>query len=214
AAVGLDQSEQDAFLEQACFGDEALRIRVRSLLSSDEQDWGLLEKPAFEAAAALFAEDRLALSVGEQLGNYRILDLLGTGGMGEVYLAEDSKLGRNIALKLLPEDFTTDELRMRRFQREARAASALNHPNIITIHEIGEYEGKHFIATEFIEGKTLRQLIRRKRLSLFRSLDIAIQAASALAAAHEAGVVHRDIKPENIMLRLDGYVKILDFGLA
>jgi serine/threonine protein kinase/Tol biopolymer transport system component len=214
AAVELDPSEQDAFLEHACSGDEALRLRVKSLLSSDEQEWELLEKPAFEAAAGLFAEDRPALSVGQFLGHYKILDLLGTGGMGEVYLAEDARLGRNIALKLLPIDFTTDELRVRRFQREARAASALNHPNIITIHEIGDFEDRHFIATEFIEGKTLRQLIRRKKLSLSKALDIAIQAASALAAAHEVGVVHRDIKPENIMLRPDGYVKILDFGLA
>ncbi len=214
AAVELDPSERDAFLEQACSGDESLRLRVTSLLSSDEQEWELLEKPAFEAAAGLLAEDRPALSVGQQLGHYRILDLLGTGGMGEVYLAEDERLGRKIALKLLPADFSTDQLRMHRFQQEARAASSLNHPNIITIHEIGEFDDRHFIATEFIEGRTLRQLMKRRRLSLHKAIDIAIQAAGALAAAHELGVVHRDIKPENIMLRPDGYVKILDFGLA
>lgn len=214
AAVEIDPSEQDAFLEQACSGDEALRIRVKSLLSSDEQDWGLLETPAFEAVAGLFAEDRPALSIGHNLGHYKVLDLLGTGGMGEVYLAEDQRLGRKIALKLLPADFSTDQLRMHRFQQEARAASALNHPNIITIHEIGEFEDRHFIATEFIEGRTLRQLMKRRKLTLPKAIDIAIQAASALAAAHEVGVVHRDIKPENIMLRPDGYVKLLDFGLA
>ncbi|MEK6325368.1 MAG: LpqB family beta-propeller domain-containing protein [Acidobacteriota bacterium] len=214
AAVEIDPSEQDAFLEQACSGDEALRIRVKSLLSSDEQEWELLETPAFEAVAGLFAEDRPALSIGHNLGHYKVLDLLGTGGMGEVYLAEDQRLGRKIALKLLPADFSTDQLRMHRFQQEARAASALNHPNIITIHEIGEFEDRHFIATEFIEGRTLRQLMKRRKLTLPKAIDIAIQAASALAAAHEVGVVHRDIKPENIMLRPDGYVKLLDFGLA
>jgi len=214
AAVEIDPSEQDVFLEQACSGDEALRIRVKSLLSSDEQEWELLETAAFEAVAGLFAEDRPALSIGQYLGHYKVLDLLGTGGMGEVYLAQDQRLGRKIALKLLPTDFSTDQLRMHRFQQEARAASALNHPNIITIHEIGEFEDRHFIATEFIEGRTLRQLMKRRKLTLPKAIDIAIQAASALAAAHEVGVVHRDIKPENIMLRPDGYVKLLDFGLA
>jgi serine/threonine protein kinase len=214
AAVELNRSEQDVFLEQACSGDGALRVRVKSLLSSDEQAWELLEKPAFEAAAGLFAEDRPALSLGDKLGHYEIVDLLGIGGMGEVYLAKDAKLGRNIALKLLPSDFTTEELRVRRFQREARAASALNHPNIITIHEIDEFEGRHFIATEFVEGKTLRQTIKHKKTNVLKTLDIAIQAAGALAAAHDVGIIHRDLKPENIMLRPDGYVKILDFGLA
>src|SRR2546422_7729991 len=165
AAVELDPSEQDAFLEQACSGNEALRLRVKALLSSDEQEWELLETPAFEAVAGLFGEDRPELSVGQCLGHYRVLELLGTGGMGEVYLAKDERLGRKIALKLLPADFSTDQLRMHRFQQEARAASALNHPNIITIHEIGEFDDRHFIATEFIEGRTLRQLMKSRRLS-------------------------------------------------
>ncbi len=134
--------------------------------------------------------------------------------MGEVYLAQDGRLGRKVALKLLPPEFTQDEDRVRRFEREARAASALNHPNILTIHEIGETDGTTFIATEFIEGETLRQRLARRRMKLSELLDIAIQVSSALAAAHEGGIVHRDIKPENIMLRRDGYVKVLDFGLA
>ena len=133
--------------------------------------------------------------------------------MGEVYLAEDSRLGRRVALKFLPDHFVTNEDRLRRFRQEARAASALNHPNIITIHEIGETETTHYIVTEFIEGETLRALIRN-RIEPVRALDIATQTASALAAAHAAGIVHRDIKPENIMLRSDGYVKVLDFGIA
>jgi len=134
--------------------------------------------------------------------------------MGEVYLAHDEKLNRKIALKLLPSDFASDSERLRRFEQEARAASALNHPNIITIHEIGEFEGRHFIATEFIDGQTLRQRLQASRLSVDESIDIAIQICSALSAAQQAGIIHRDIKPENIMLRPDGYVKVLDFGLA
>src|SRR5204863_4778950 len=134
--------------------------------------------------------------------------------MGQVYLAEDAKLRRKVALKLLPASYTRDESRLRRFQQEARAASALNHPNILTIHELGEVNGEQFIATEFVEGETLRERLNRAPLNLAETLDVAVQIAGALAAAHKAGVVHRDIKPENIMLRHDGYVKVLDFGLA
>lgn len=214
AAVELDPSEQDAFVEQACSGDEALRLRVKSLLSSDEQEWELLEQPAFEALAGLLAEDRPALSEGEQIGYYKVLSLLGIGGMGEVYLAEDTRLGRKVALKVLPADLIRNEDLARRLEHEARAASALNHPNIVTIYEISQADGRHFIATEFIEGETLRQRMQRSRLSVSEALDIAAQVASALAAAQKAGIVHRDIKPENLMLRADGYVKVLDFGLA
>ena len=134
--------------------------------------------------------------------------------MGEVFLAQDTTLGRNVALKLLRSDLTQNEERVRRFRYEARAASALNHPNILTIHEIGQEGSLHFIATEYVEGETLRQYIASSRMNLFHSLDVAIQVASALAAAHQAGIIHRDIKPENVMLRSDGYVKVLDFGLA
>jgi serine/threonine-protein kinase len=149
-----------------------------------------------------------------KLGHYRLLSLLGKGGMGEVYLAEDTQLERQVALKVLPATFTGDADRVRRFAREAKAASALNHPNILTIHEIGHEQNTHYIATEYIAGETLRERLTRERLSLQAALDIAIQIASALAAAHEAGIIHRDIKPENVMLRSDGLVKVLDFGLA
>jgi serine/threonine protein kinase len=152
--------------------------------------------------------------MAEQISHYRIINQLGAGGMGEVYLAEDTQLGRKIALKLLPEKFTQDEDRVRRFEREARAASALNHPNIITIYEIGQVEATHYIATEFIDGQTLRQQIAGRKLTLNAALEVAIQVASALTAAHEAGITHRDVKPENIMVRRDGIVKVLDFGLA
>ncbi|HJZ81833.1 MAG TPA: serine/threonine-protein kinase [Pyrinomonadaceae bacterium] len=139
---------------------------------------------------------------------------LGAGGMGEVYLARDARLERNVAIKVLPEEFTADAVRVRRFEREAKAASALNHPNIITIYEIGEANGSHYIATEYIEGKTLRQRIVLQSLSVPEALDITIQVASALSAAHQAGIIHRDVKPENVMLRPDGYAKVLDFGLV
>lgn len=149
------------------------------------------------------------------VSHYRIIKKLGAGGMGEVFLAEDTSLGRRVALKLLPRQYTQDEERLRRFKLEARAASALNHPNILTIHEVGEADGHHFIATEFIEGETLRAALNRTgSMKIDAALNVATQVASALAAAHEAGIVHRDIKPENIMLRPDGYVKVLDFGLA
>src|SRR5689334_1576035 len=148
------------------------------------------------------------------LSRYRILNKLGAGGMGEVYLAEDTRLHRRVALKFLPTQFISDATRVRRFEKEARAASALNHPNILTIHEIGEADGAHFIATEFVEGTTLRQRLSLAPLALIDALDVAIQVAAALQAAHAIGVVHRDIKPENLMLRHDGYVKVLDFGLA
>ncbi len=154
------------------------------------------------------------LPANTTISHYRILSRLGVGGMGEVYLAEDTKLRRKVALKLLSAELTKNEDRLRRFEQEAFAASALSHPNILVIHEIGAEDDMHFIATEFIEGETLRDHIARSKMSLRETLDIAIQTASALAAAHKAGIVHRDIKPENIMLREDGYAKVLDFGLA
>ncbi len=151
---------------------------------------------------------------GRRIGHYEIISLLGKGGMGEVYLAQDHKLGRKVALKFLPLSFTKDADRLRRFEREARAASALNHPNILTIHEIGEVDGHKFIATEFIDGETLREKIASGPLKVNQALHIVEQVASALADAHAAGIIHRDLKPENIMLRRDGIVKVLDFGLA
>src|SRR5438046_2080209 len=165
-------------------------------------------------AAKMLVDDESLSLVGKQLGHYQVLSLLGSGGMGEVYLAEDTRLKRKVALKLLPAELTANPDRLRRFEQEARAASALNHPNIITIHEIGQVDGLNFIVTEFIAGQTLRELITTARMNLLVVLDVATQAASALAAAHAAGIVHRDLKPENIMLRPDGLIKVLDFGLA
>ena len=214
SALELDPTQRVAFLAQACAGDEELLREVESLIASNEQAGEFIHAPALEVAAELIVTDPPDLLPGKSLGPYTILELLGSGGMGEVYLAQDSRLGRRVALKLLPDHFVTNQDRLRRFQQEARAASALNHPNIITIHEIGETETTHYIVTEFIEGETLRALLSRNRVEPVRALDIATQTASALAAAHVAGIVHRDIKPENIMLRRDGYVKVLDFGIA
>ncbi len=156
----------------------------------------------------------MPIEVGTRLGRYEIRALLGTGGMGEVYLAYDTSLRREVAIKILPAEFTQNKVRLARFEREAYAASSLNHPNILTIYEIGEQDGNQFIATEYVEGESLRHHLSRSRIELREVLDITSQVASALAAAHEAGIVHRDIKPENIMLRRDGLIKVLDFGLA
>ncbi len=214
AALEQEPAERAVFLWEVCAADEDLRKEVEYLISCDDQQECLIDAPAFEVAASFLAPNQPELAIGQSVGHYKVLELLGTGGMGEVYLAEDERLRRRIALKLLPADFTVDETRVQRFQQEARSASALNHPNIITIHEIGEFDGHYFIATEFIEGETLRQRIKHARFSSREALDIAIQVAGALMAAHRAGIVHRDIKPENIMVRPDGYIKVLDFGLA
>jgi serine/threonine protein kinase len=214
AALRRDPASRPVFLDGACLDDDELRSEVESLLAAHDEAGSFIHAPAVEVAAELIAEEQTDSLTGQSLGQYKIISKIGAGGMGEVYLANDSRLGRKVALKLLPDYFVNDKDRLTRFHQEARAASSLNHPNIITIHEIGQVDSSHFIATEFIEGKTLREVIANRSLKLTEALDVAIQAASALAAAHAAGIVHRDIKPENIMLRPDGYVKVLDFGLA
>jgi eukaryotic-like serine/threonine-protein kinase len=214
SAVERASGERAAFLHEACRGDEGLRREVESLLTSYERAENFIELPAFEVTPELVTNDKAGALVGKGIGHYRIESLIGVGGMGEVYVARDERLGRKAALKLLPDSLTTDETQLSRFKNEARSASALNHPNILTVYEIGAEGNRLFIATEFIEGITLRALLARGRIKPHAALEIAVQVASALAAAHEAGVVHRDIKPENIMLRPDGYVKVLDFGIA
>src|SRR4029450_8105617 len=213
-AVERAPGERAAFLDEACHGDDGLRREVGSLLTSYERSENFIELPAFQVAPELVTNDRTGALVGKLIGHYRIESLIGGGGMGEVYLARDERLGRKAALKLLPDSLTTDETQLSRFKNEARSASALNHPNILTVYEIGTEGNRQFIATEFIEGITLRASLEGARINPHAALEIAMQVASALAAAHEAGVVHRDIKPENIMLRPDGYVKVLDFGIA
>ena len=213
-AMELEPERRNAFLREACADDEELRREVESLLAAHESAEGFIDQPAIEIAAGLFANQTSGSIEGKKIGNYQALALLGKGGMGEVYLANDLKLGRKVALKFLSQQFIQDPVRVKMFEREARAASALNHPNIITIFDIGQFEGGHYIVSEFIEGQTVRQRLKASAMPLGEAMGVAVQTASALAAAHEAGIVHRDIKPENVMVRRDGYVKVLDFGLA
>ena len=214
AALELSSGKRAAFLDANCKDDQELRQEVESLLAYDEQARNFIESPPDTLAAEMVAAEQATALIGEKISHYQVISLLGRGGMGEVYLAQDTNLGRKIALKLLPEQFTKDTEQVRRFEREARAASALNHPNILTIHEIGAIENGRFIISEFVEGQTLRRRIAGNPMELKSTLDIAIQVSSALATAHAAGITHRDIKPENVMLRPDGLVKVLDFGLA
>jgi serine/threonine protein kinase len=215
-ALALPPNERAAFLQQACDDDE-IRQEVEALLIANDEavaDTAFLNTPALEVAAQAIADEPIESRLGSEIGHYKILSLLGRGGMGEVFLAQDTQLGRHVALKLLPPEFTRDTERVQRFRQEARAASALNHPNIITIFAIDEADGMQFIATEFIDGATLRDRLSEGGLSWSEALEVTVQIAHALAEAHQAGIIHRDVKPENVMLRKDGIVKVLDFGLA
>jgi len=205
--------ERAAFLDEACASDATLRSEVESLISSHDQADDSIEAMAGGVAAQMFADDQTSSFVGGSIGPYKVIGHIGKGGMGEVYLAQDPRLGRRVAIKLLRREFARDEDRLRRFQQEAHAASALNHPNILTVYAIEQVDSMYFIATEYVEGETLRQRMS-STMKLREVLDVAIQVASALSVAHQAHIVHRDIKPENIMIRADGYVKVLDFGLA
>jgi Tol biopolymer transport system component len=213
-AMDRDPQARAAFVAEACDGDDDLRREVESLLKAQIQSEPFLSRPALDVAARKLAGDKQDSLVGKKFGAYQVISVLGIGGMGEAYLARDDRLGRKLALKLLPRAFTRDPDRVRRFEKEARAASALNHPNILTIYDIGEMAGTHFIAAEYVEGNTLRQLLERGPLRVKETIGICAQIADALDAAHEAGLVHRDIKPENAIVRPDGYVKVLDFGLV
>jgi serine/threonine-protein kinase len=214
-ALEMTPEARSAFLDEKCTGDALLRQEVESLLASAGQPLDFLQKPVLEAANRMIVDDRhKTIAAGTQLDHYKIISRLGAGGMGEVYLAEDTRLRRKVALKTIAPELTQDERGLRRFEHEAHAASALNHPNILTIYEFGQADGMRFIASEFIEGVTLRQKLFTGKLELNSAIDIAMQVASALAAAHDGGIVHRDIKPENVIVRKDGIVKVLDFGIA
>ncbi|MBL8203438.1 MAG: protein kinase [Blastocatellia bacterium] len=208
--VELKPPERAAFLTSACKGDQHLRAQIERMLAADDSADSFLESSPVHH----LLEATQPVKMGQAIGSYRITDNLGVGGMGEVYVAQDLRLERNVAVKLLPAVYTLDESRVQRFVREAKAVSALNHPNIVTIHEVGQSDQTHFIVTELVAGKTLRLLLDERSLRLTETIDIAIQIASALSSAHEVGIVHRDIKPENVMVRPDGIVKVLDFGLA
>src|SRR5216110_3190592 len=214
AALDHQPDQISTFLDTACGGDEVLRRRVEALLASRQRAASFIETSAVGLATKIIQNGQADSLVGQTIGHYKISESIDTGGMGEVYLAIDITAGRKAALKLLPFRFTGDAERLKRFQQEAHAVVALNHPNILTIYEIGEDHSTHYIASELIEGETLRQRLARGRMQVGEALDVAVQVASALAAAHEAGIVHRDINPGNIMLRPDGYVKVLDFGIA
>ncbi len=214
AALQCEPRERLPFLDRVCGDDVELRDEVASLLAAHEEAGGFIAGRAIEDAASLLLGGAPPSRRRRLVSHYRLLDLAGGGGMGEVYLAIDTRLGREVALKLLPAEFASDAERVKRFEREARIASALNHPNILTVYEIGRDGETLFIAAEFVKGRTLREILAEGRMETIAALDVAIQVASALEAAHSAGIVHRDIKPENLMLRPDGYVKALDFGLA
>jgi eukaryotic-like serine/threonine-protein kinase len=212
AALEMEPDKQKAFLDEVCAGKEDLRKEIEELLAADERAVSFIEAPAMLHPEVL--ESTVSASSPFTLGHYVVLEKLGHGGMGEVYLAEDKRLLRKVALKILPAQFTKDPERLRRFQNEARAASALNHPNILVVYDVGQVGGTPFIATEYVQGKTLRTVMSSGKVKMQHAVEIAIQTASALAAAHEAGIIHRDIKPENILQRPDGYVKVVDFGVA
>ncbi len=216
AAFELSPEKRKAFLNQACGDNHELRKEVEALLSADERAQSFIEAPALVQHSDLLSKDQELFDhpFPFTFGHYQVLHQIGEGGMGKVYLAEDKSLSRKVALKILRGGFAKEPGRLQRFQNEARAASSLNHPNILTVYETGQENGIPFIATEYVEGKTLRVQLSSGKIRIRDAVEIAIQICSALAPAHEAGIVHRDIKPENIMLRPDGIVKVLDFGVA
>ncbi|MBS1811484.1 MAG: protein kinase [Acidobacteria bacterium] len=216
AALELPPAERPAFLTAVSGDDTELRTEVEKLLANLVTSEEFLSRPALNVAAEIYAENQPAEAslIGTRISHYEILSLLGVGGMGQVYLAKDTRLGRQVALKLLPTRFMQNAEHLRRFEREALAASALNHPNILTIYEFGVEGETHFLVTEYVQGENLRQRMAQGTLTVAEVLDITTQLASALHAAHQAKIIHRDIKPDNVMIRSDGIVKVLDFGLA
>jgi serine/threonine protein kinase/Tol biopolymer transport system component len=213
SALEREPAQRNAFLQEACGGDEALRREVESLLAYNTDGQRILDRPALQVVAEKLAEEPPTL-IGKSLGPYQVVGVLGAGGMGEVYRARDGRLNREVAIKVLPRHLSERADLQQRFEQEARAVSALNHPNIITIHEIGRVDSVHYMVMELVEGKTLREILSSGALVTKRVLQLTTQVADGLAKAHAAGIVHRDLKPENLMITKEGLVKILDFGLA
>jgi serine/threonine-protein kinase len=214
AAVELTSGQRPAFLDQACAGDEELRREVESLLASHEQAHTFIESPPDDVVAGMIAEEQANTILGRTLGHYKLHSLLGAGGMGEVYRARDLRLDRDVAVKILPEQFAQDAEALRRFEREAKAVAALSHPNILSIFDFGAEQGGNYAVMELLEGETLRQRLNRSSIDWTEGVKIGASIADGLAAAHAKGIIHRDLKPENIFLTRDGGVKILDFGIA
>lgn len=212
-AVEKNASERTAFLDEACRENQSLRKEVEALLNTCGDD-DFLEKPAFEAVPELFDSEAGDSLIGTQLGPYHIVSRIGTGGMGIVYLAQDTRLDRRVAIKMLAPQYTSDSQQRERLKREARAAAKFSHPGIATVFSLEERDESLYIVSEYVQGLTLRQIMDRGPVAFPRILDIAIQIAQALTAAHEQGIIHRDLKPENVVLTESGGIKILDFGLA
>ena len=213
AALDRDAGERAAFVADACGPDEALRQEVEALLAHAQAAEGFLAVPIGEVAAHVLADER-GVAPGSRLGAYEVLSLIGAGGMGEVYRARDARLRRDVAIKVLPAGVVGDPERLQRFEQEARAAAALNHPNILAVYDIGHHETSPYIVSELLEGTTLRERLNEGAVPVRKAVEYAVQIAHGLAAAHEKGIIHRDLKPENLFVTTDGRVKILDFGLA
>jgi predicted Ser/Thr protein kinase len=214
AALDRTPPERSAFLDAACAGDEPLRAEIESLLRAHEQSGEFLERPAADVASALIDDDIELLAEGQRLGPYLIKEQIGRGGMGVVYLAEDTRLGREVAVKMLPPLFARDEMRRDRLRIEARAAATLSHPGIATLFALEEIDDTLFLVFEFVRGRTLREMAQEKALPPRAVIDLGVQIGRALAAAHSEGIVHRDLKPDNIIVCESGVAKVLDFGVA
>ena len=214
-ALELEPDKRAAFLDDACAGNEILRKEVEKLLDSDKQEDSLMDSPALQAASEFLVQPPASrLTPGESIGPYKILSLLGAGGMGEVYRSNDTRIGREVAVKILPSHFSQDPDRLRRFEQEARAAGMLNHPNVVAIYDTGSKNGSPYLVTELLQGEGLDQKLRGHPLPVRKAIDYALQIAKGLSAAHEKGIIHRDLKPGNIFITKEGRVKVLDFGLA
>ena len=222
SALSLPEERRAAFLESSCKQDEGLRSEVESLLAHQEMSESFIESPAIQIAAQIMALEQEDAEVDAEseiaeknISHYHVVEKVGAGGMGEVYRAHDPRLGRDVAIKMLPRVFANDPDRLRRFEQEARAAAALNHPGILAIYDVGTTKDKiPYVVSELLDGETLRECLARGPLPVRKTVDLALQMANGLAAAHDKGIIHRDLKPENLFLLKDGRLKILDFGLA
>src|SRR5439155_857410 len=214
AVLQLAPEKRQEFLEQACGSNQELRREVESLLAAHDESGSFMGEPALVGMAEVLHQATSRFRPGDTLGVYKVLAWVGSGGMGEAYRAQDTRLKREVAIKVLPQAFAADRERLRRFEQEARAAAALSHPNIVSVHDMGTADGSPYIVSELLEGQNLGDVLRQGPVPARKALEYAIQAARGLAAAHDAGIIHRDLKPENLFITKDGQVKILDFGLA